>query len=87
VADTLALAKVLEHTINGGGRIRRLTESGEIQTGHLRYLCGPELGAPPADIRDAHVRVTTESGFEIAVPLVVLARQARAGECVLERAR
>ncbi len=84
-ADVLPLADVLNHMMRHG-RVRRLMpDTGDIVTGTLRHLCGPDLTTRTAkDVRDEFVRVTSDTGWEYAWPLAELARQSTVGELALD---
>jgi hypothetical protein len=83
--DVYALADVLNH-LAGKGKVRRyMPDTGNIITGTLRHLCGPDLGTRTAkDVRDEYVRVTSDMGTEYAWPLAELARQSTVGELALD---
>src|SRR3954453_18359962 len=82
--DVLALAEVLKH-MQATGKIRLLTDNGDILEGRLRHLTGAEIGdRVPVDVREANVRLTTTGGMEVVVPIAELVSKHLQGACALD---
>lgn len=78
--DVIALAAVL---LTAGKKVAYLV-GGNAHYGHARHVVvsADNYGFPSADadIREAYLRITTQSGFEVAYPVAALAESSKHGE-------
>lgn len=76
VSDLVALAAIVD-AVQRNARVGWLMPNGDVATGTVRSL-GDERGGfigSGEDVRDAFVRITTSSGWEVFAPIAKVAEQ------------